>query len=61
MSIECFAVYLTAATDEHPVGYVVNNISCDSSVSPSLIQGQAAIADPDRAYPIGSIYPQEGS
>ena len=55
MTIEVYAVYLTVSTSDHPVGYVVNNIIGDGP-DIDLPAGQAAIADPDRAYPIGATY-----
>lgn len=53
---QVFAIYLTAATTDHPAGYVVNNVVCDGSSTPTVSTGQAAVADPDRQYPIGSAY-----
>jgi len=57
MTSEVYAVYLTAATSTHPVGYVVNNVVCDSAATPTVSAGQAVVTDPDRKYPIGSTYP----
>ena len=56
MTTEVCAIYQTAATADHPAGYVVNNVVCDSSIVPTVSAGQAAVADPDRKYPIGSTY-----
>ncbi|WP_438381454.1 hypothetical protein ABHV46_10715 [Asaia sp. BMEF1] len=67
--VTTWAVYYTAATDqtvytpdgtsstEHrPAGYVWNNIVWDGNAGWAPPKGSAAIPDPDRHYPIGSIY-----
>lgn len=61
MSIEVYAAYQNAASDTHPSGYVVNNVLADSLETITLAAGQGAVADPDRKYPIGSIYPVSAS
>ncbi|EHH68368.1 hypothetical protein [Gluconobacter morbifer] len=53
---QVYAVYLTAATADHPAGYVVNNIVWDGNGTLTLPSGQASILDADRKYPIGSTY-----
>lgn len=56
MTSEIYAIYLTSAQNGAPVGYVVNNIVCPPGAEQTVSSGQAAVADPDRKYPIGSIY-----
>lgn len=56
MTSEIYAIYLTSAQGGMPVGYVVNNIVCPAGTAPTIAGGQAAVADPDRQYPIGSAY-----
>ncbi|GFE96591.1 MAG: hypothetical protein ABF979_16535 [Gluconobacter sp.] len=56
MTSEIYAIYLTSAQNGMPAGYVVNNIVCPPGAEPTTSSGQVAVADPDRKYPIGSIY-----
>lgn len=52
-----YAVYYTAITGEHPVGYVWNRVAWSGdSATWSAPSGSAAVADPDGTYPIGSTY-----
>jgi hypothetical protein len=51
-----YAVYLTAATATQAAGTVVNNVVWDGSAAWQPPAGCAAVADPDRAYAVGSIY-----
>ncbi|WP_162993504.1 hypothetical protein [Asaia bogorensis] len=51
-----YAVYLTEATHEGPVGYVLNNILWDGVSKWAPPSGQAVITDPDCKYPIGSTF-----
>lgn len=55
-SVQIYAVYLIQAADNHPTGYVVNNILWDGLAKWAPPAGQAAIADPDGKYPVGSLY-----
>lgn len=55
-----YAVYLAAATDSEPAGTVVNSIMWDGVSEWSPPTGQAVVADPTGAYPIGSVYAQPG-
>ncbi|GBR03088.1 hypothetical protein AA0229_1860 [Gluconobacter cerinus NRIC 0229] len=61
MNTEVYAVYLTAATSAYPAGYIINNIVCENTMTPTVSSGQAAVADPDRKYPIGSTYTASAS
>ncbi|GAN91476.1 hypothetical protein Gbfr_040_002 [Gluconobacter frateurii M-2] len=56
MAIQTYAIYLTAASGDTPVGTVVNRVEWDGSQQLFLSSGQAAIADPDNKYPRGSTY-----
>ncbi|MBF0858143.1 hypothetical protein HKD24_02815 [Gluconobacter sp. LMG 31484] len=56
MTSEIYAIYLTSAQGGMPVGYVVNNIVCPAGTAPTITGGQAAVADAERKYPIGSTY-----
>ena len=53
---QIYGVYLTTATSTQPVGTVVNNVLWDGSASWTPPTGQAAVADPDRQYPVNSTY-----
>jgi|GEM_PF-3114595 len=56
MSVVIYAVYRTTASGNEPVGYVTNNIMWDGVSNWAPGAGFAVVADPDRLYPIGSIY-----
>ena len=53
---QVYAVYLTVATATQPVGTVVNNVVWNGVVTVPWPTGQDVIADPNRQYPIGSVY-----
>lgn len=53
---QAYAVYLTVASDAQAVGTVVNRVMWDGSAAWSPPAGQAAVADPQNKYPIGSVY-----
>lgn len=56
MIIPQYAIYYTAVTDSHPVGYVHNCIVWDGSPNWSPPSGSAAVQDNAGKYPIGSVY-----
>ncbi len=53
---DAYSVYLTAATVEHPIGYVIDRVLWDGTADWLPPTGTAIVADPNGAYPIGSSY-----
>ncbi|GAN91389.1 hypothetical protein Gbfr_035_002 [Gluconobacter frateurii M-2] len=51
-----FAVYLVTASSTQAAGTVVNRIVWDGKVPIGLPSNLGAVADPDNAYPRGSVY-----
>jgi len=56
MTVQNYAVYRVTASGDQPAGYVVNNILWDGISTYQPGEGLLLIADPGRAYPIGSVY-----
>ncbi|RUT25381.1 hypothetical protein C0V97_12425 [Asaia sp. W19] len=53
---DAYSVYLTAATVEHPIGYVIDRVLWDGRSDWSPPDGTAAIPDHEGQHPIGSSY-----